>query len=79
MKNLVTEYVPILIGVESQLEDPIHHTPLDGQLSILELLFTCVLPDDILGHRTVKELQKVFHLSSFIISCCEFLKVSNAK
>lgn len=77
--SLVTQYVPVLIRVESKLENPIHHASLNGQLSILKLLFTRVLPYDVLGHRAIKELQEIFYLSSFIISCCEFLKVSNAK
>lgn len=79
LHSLVTKYVPILIRVEGQLENPIHHAPFNGQLSILKLLFTGILPYDVLGHGAVEELQEVFYLSSFIISCCEFLKVSNAK
>lgn len=77
MKNLVTKYVPILIRVEGELENPVHHASLNGQLCILKLFFTCVLPYDILGHCTIKKLQKIFYLSSFIISCGEFLKVLN--
>lgn len=77
--SLVTKDVPILVRVESKLENPIHHTPFDGQLGVLKLLLARVLPYDVLGHRAIKELQKVFYLSSFIVSCCELLKVSNAK
>lgn len=77
MKNLVTEYVPVLIRVEGKFEDPIHHTSLNGELGILKLLLTRILPYDILGHGAIQELQKIFHLSSFIISCREFLKVLN--
>lgn len=77
MKDLVTKYVPILVRVESKLENPIHHTSLNGQLSILKLLLTGVLPYDVLGHCAVKELQEIFYLSSFIISRGEFLKVLN--
>lgn len=76
MHSLVTENVPVLVRVESKLEDPIHHTALNGQLGILQLLLTGVLPYDILSHRTIQKLQKVLHLSSFIVSGSKFLKVS---
>lgn len=76
MHSLVTENVPVLVRVESKLEDPIHHTALDGQLGILQLLLTGVLPYDILSHCTIQKLQKVLHLSSFIVSGSKFLEVS---
>lgn len=73
--SLVTQDVAVLVRVKSQLEDAVHNAPLDRQLSILELFFAGVLPDDILGHCPVQGLQEVLHLGCFIICCSQLLEL----
>lgn len=74
VSSLVSVDVPILIGVECQFEDAVHDAAFDGHLGVLELLFTGVLPDGIMGHGSIQVTQEILHGCCLIVSCCAALK-----
>lgn len=67
--SLVSEDVPILVGIEGQFEDAIHNAALDGHLGVLQLLLASVLPNSIRSHGAVQVPQKIFHCCRFVIRC----------
>lgn len=73
--SLIPQDVPVLVGVEGQLEDAVHDAAFDHQLRVLQLLLAGVLPDDVLGHRPVKELEEVFDLSRFVVRRSQLLEI----
>lgn len=69
LHSLVSENVPILVGIEGQFEDAIHNAALDRHLGVLQLLLASVLPNGIRGHGTVQVAQKILHRRRLVIRC----------
>lgn len=72
--SLVSENVSVLVGVEGQFEDAVHHAALDGHLSILQLVLASKLPNGVTGHGSVQVAQEILHRRRLVVGGCAALE-----